>query len=167
MGVDVAYTHVNEAYGEPVGTVRIGPRPPVLRPFAIRDPFRFHSLIDEVPVAFALATQASGQSILEGGGELVFKETNRLESTRAMLSAFGVDVGVAGDTLWVHGGRPLRCGVVPSFGDHRIAMAAAALASCVPGTTRITAGACYATSFPDFAACMRQGGWDVAVARGT
>jgi 3-phosphoshikimate 1-carboxyvinyltransferase len=166
MGVAIAYEDVTERFGEPVGTVLVGPRPPELRPFAIREPALFHALIDEVPVAFAVAARASGTSTLEGGGELAFKETDRLESTRAMLAAFGADVEVAGHALRIEGGRPLRPGTVPSFGDHRVAMAAAALATSVPGVTRIAEGCCYGTSFPGFVACMRAGGWDLAPERG-
>lgn len=166
MGVAIAYEDVTERFGEPVGTVLVGPRPPELRPFAIRDPSLFHALIDEVPVAFALASQASGASTLEGGGELAFKETDRLETTRAMLAAFGAEVEVSGHALRIEGGRPLGCGVVPSFGDHRVAMAAAALATSLPGATRIAQGGCYRSSFPTFVECMRAGGWDVAPERG-
>jgi 3-phosphoshikimate 1-carboxyvinyltransferase len=161
MGVPIAYAGVTERFGEPVGTVLVGPRPSELRPFVIGEPFLFHALIDEVPVAFAVASQAHGTSTLEGGGELAFKETNRLESTRAMLAAFGADVEVAGHALRIEGGRPLRCGTVPAFGDHRIAMAAATLATSLHGVTRITAGDCYRTSFPSFLECMRAGGWDL------
>lgn len=161
MGVPIAYEDVTERFGEPVGTVLVGPRPAELRPFAIREPARFHALIDEVPVAFAVASQARGTSTLEGGGELAFKETDRLASTRAMLAAFGATVEVAGHALRVDGGRPLRCGTVPAFGDHRIAMAAAALATSLPGVTRITDGDCHQTSFPGFLGCMRAGGWDL------
>jgi 3-phosphoshikimate 1-carboxyvinyltransferase len=161
MGVPIAYEGVTERFGEPVGTVLVGPCPAALHPFAIREPFLFHALIDEVPVAFAVASRAHGTSTLEGAGELAFKETDRLESTRAMLAAFGADVEVAGHALRIAGGRPLRCGTVPAFGDHRIAMAAAALATSLRGVTRITEGACYQSSFPSFLECMRAGGWDV------
>jgi 3-phosphoshikimate 1-carboxyvinyltransferase len=166
MGVAIAYEDVIERFGEPVGTVLVGPRPPELRPFAIRDPSLLHALIDEVPVAFALASQVSGASTLEGGGELAFKETDRLDSTRAMLAAFGADVEVSGHALRIEGGRPLSCGLVPSFGDHRVAMAAAALATSLPGATRIAQGGCYRSSFPSFAECMRAGGWDVVPEHG-
>jgi 3-phosphoshikimate 1-carboxyvinyltransferase len=71
-----------------------------------------------------------------------------------------------GHTLQIEGGRPLRCGAVPSFGDHRVAMAAAALATSLPGSTRIAQGGCHRTSFPAFVECMRAGGWDVAPERG-
>jgi 3-phosphoshikimate 1-carboxyvinyltransferase len=161
LGVPVVARDVRDEAGEPVGTLAVGPAPREIPSFTIANDERFHALIDEVPLAAALATRAAGRSSFLRAGELTFKETDRLASTRAMLAAFGAEVEVSGDALHVRGGRPLRAGVVPSAGDHRIAMAATALAASLPGVTRVEGGACVESSFPGFCAAMRAAGCDV------
>lgn len=161
MGAVVDFEAAGEVCGEPTGAVTVGPAPPRLRPFAIDDDAVLHSLIDEVPLACALAARASGHSRVSGAGELVWKETNRLESTRRMLAAFGAGVAVEDDGIAIEGGVPLRAGIVPSSGDHRIAMAAASLATALSGASTIEEGGCYATSTPGFVEMMRAGGWNV------
>lgn len=161
MGVPIAFEDVIDSCGEPVGSVRVGPGPERLQPFCIDDDALFHALIDEVPLAFALATRAHGRSRLVGGAELVFKETNRLESTRAMLAAFGARAEIGGDSMQIDGVQHPKPGNIPSFGDHRIAMAAATLATSLEGKTVIEGGSCYANSFPNFIDLMRAAGWNI------
>ncbi len=149
-GIPVHYKDVCEAFGEPIGAIIIGKVPHRLQPFQIDDAFRFHSMIDEIPLVAALATQIPGQSSIFGAKELVFKETNRLVSISSMLSAFGGQARIVGDALHITGGKTLQAGLIPSFGDHRIAMTAVALASSLPGHSRILQGECYKVSFPEF-----------------
>ncbi|GHA26957.1 3-phosphoshikimate 1-carboxyvinyltransferase [Streptomyces tauricus] len=78
--------------------------------------------------------------------------------------------GPTGDGLWAGGPRVsgpreggpreggsavLSARTVPGFEDHRIAMAAATLATALPGRTTITGGACHTTSFPGFTDVLR------------
>ncbi|HEX2095060.1 MAG TPA: hypothetical protein VHG28_21855 [Longimicrobiaceae bacterium] len=149
-GVPVREEKRRQVHGEPVSTLVVGPCSGSLRPFTVSDPGRLHAMIDEVPLAAALAASLPGRSRIGAAGELVFKETNRLVTTRDMLRAFGARVEVEGDAIVVQGGGPLAAGAVPSFGDHRIAMAAAVLASSLPGETTVLGGACFSTSFPGF-----------------
>ncbi|MCC5648096.1 3-phosphoshikimate 1-carboxyvinyltransferase [Nostoc sp. CHAB 5824] len=160
-GIPIRYENVYEAFGEPVGNIIIGEVPNKLKPFQIKDDYSFHSMIDEIPLAAAIATLCSGQSAIYGAAELLFKETNRLISTRDMLSAFGSHVEIVGDSLLIFGDIPLKHGIIPSFRDHRIAMTAVALACSFPGRSRILEGSCYKTSFPDFTELMRCFGFDV------
>lgn len=155
-GAAIHYEAVEERYGEPVGRVVAAGGLDGVRPVEVADPFTLHALIDEVPLLCAVAARIRGRSTVCGAGELAFKETDRLRTTRDMLRAFGAAVEVAGDSIAVDGGAPLRAGRAPSFGDHRIAMAAAALASSLPGDTRVEGGDCAATSFPGFTGLMNR-----------
>jgi 3-phosphoshikimate 1-carboxyvinyltransferase len=165
-GVPINYSAVCEMYGEPVGTVIVDGRWTKLHPFRIDSPSEFHSLIDEAPLAMAFAAMIPGKSIIANAGELSFKETNRLCTTRDMLAAFNVDVNVTSDSICVAGGKRLRPCKAPSFGDHRIAMTAAALGCAIEGRTTVEAGHCITTSFPRFAETMRAYGFNVHVNEG-
>lgn len=162
-GIPVEYQDICEAFGEPIGAIAIGKVPDRLQPFQIDDPFRFHSMIDEIPLVAALATQIPGQSSIFGAQELVFKETNRLLSISSMLNAFGGQARVIGNALHITGGKALQAGVIPSFGDHRIAMTAVALASSLPGNSRILQGECYEVSFPEFLELMSTLGLNIHI----
>ncbi|MFH8469470.1 3-phosphoshikimate 1-carboxyvinyltransferase [Streptomyces sp. NPDC017991] len=148
------------AGGEPVGTVVTRAGLDGVRAVTADDPGTLHALIDEVPLLAVVAARLPGTSTIRCAGELRFKETDRLVTTARMAAAFGARVRVEQDGLTVNGPRAggtavLSAGTVPSFEDHRIAMAAATLATALPGRTTITGGACHSTSFPGFTAVLR------------
>jgi 3-phosphoshikimate 1-carboxyvinyltransferase len=161
-GVQVAYERTRDYCGEPVADVVIPPGPYKLRPFEIRDEDELHAMIDEVPLAAALATRIPARSIIDRAGELRFKETNRLATTSEMLRSFGASTRVDGDSIIVDGGNTLTVARASSFADHRIAMAASALACSIPGESKVLAGACVENSFPDFVQHMREAGFQVS-----
>lgn len=146
-------------FGEPVGDIFIGAGPYKLSPFHIEDADEFHAMIDEAPLAAALATGIQGRSWIRGAGELQFKETDRLSTSTEMLRCFGASVEIRDASIVIDGGRQLHAAVVPSFDDHRIAMTAAALGCSLPSQTRIIGGGCAVTSFPDFDLHMRRAGF--------
>ncbi|MGG2461419.1 3-phosphoshikimate 1-carboxyvinyltransferase [Streptomyces sp. RGM 3693] len=141
--------------GEPTGTVVASGGLDALESLRVDDPAVLHALIDEVPLLAAVAALLPGTSQIGCAEELRFKETDRLTTTARMVGAFGARAEVVADGLTVRGGAALRAGTVPSFEDHRIAMAAATLAMRLPGRTTVHGGACYHTSFPDFADVQR------------
>ncbi|MGW6012000.1 3-phosphoshikimate 1-carboxyvinyltransferase [Streptomyces sp. NPDC055210] len=146
--------------GEPVGTVVTRAGLDGVRAVTADDPATLHALIDEVPLLAVVAARLPGTSRIGCAAELRFKETDRLVTTARMAAAFGARVSVEPDGLTVHGTRAggtavLSAGTVPGFEDHRIAMAAATLATALPGRTTITGGACHTTSFPGFTAVLR------------
>lgn len=108
-----------------------------------------------MPLLAAVSTRLPGVSWLGCAGELRFKETDRLVTTARMATAFGAHAEVAGDGLKVTGGVPLAAGVVPCYGDHRIAMAAATLAMSLTGRTTVSGGGSYRMSFPGFVSVGR------------
>ncbi|PRY36792.1 3-phosphoshikimate 1-carboxyvinyltransferase [Umezawaea tangerina] len=161
-GADIRYTDERTgATGERVGSIVVRGGLNGVESVRVVDAAVLHSLIDEVPLLAAVAARLPGRSWIGCAEELRFKETDRLDTTARMVTAFGGRVEPAADGLTVVGGLPLRAGTVPGFEDHRVAMAAATLAMAVPGTTRVTGGACHRTSFPGFVEVQRHVGASV------
>ncbi|HEX5314025.1 MAG TPA: 3-phosphoshikimate 1-carboxyvinyltransferase, partial [Gammaproteobacteria bacterium] len=121
-------------------------------------------LIDEIPVLLVLAAVAAGETVIEGAGELRYKESDRIETMRAGLEAMGAKIAVRGDDIMVRGGSLSRGGRVSSGGDHRVAMALALAGLVTPQPVRVTEAAWIATSFPDFVATLRAAGIAVRAA---
>ena len=102
---------------------------------------------DLVPLVAVLCAAAGRECAIRGTRRLRLKESDRVASTLALLGALGVRARATEDELFIGGGE------VDSFGDHRIAMAAA-LASCFAKDNIVVRGAeCVAKSYPGF--------WDV------
>ncbi|MEI2385870.1 hypothetical protein [Breoghania sp. JC706] len=152
-GAEVVTGDVTVRAGEPTGSLEIAAGD-ALKPFHIDNDRIVQGMIDEIPLAFALATRIPGTSSIENAAELVFKETDRLETTRAMLSGFGARIERIGHGLRCTGGVPLHPGRVDGYGDHRIAMSAAVLAATLDAPSRITEGDCFAESFLRFGEVM-------------
>jgi 3-phosphoshikimate 1-carboxyvinyltransferase len=158
-----------EQGGEPVADLEaVSPAgdSAVLRPVAIRGALSVRAL-DELPLLAALCGAAEGESVIEDAAELRVKESDRIAASCALLRAFGVECEERPDGLRVlgrgRGGLRLGTAAVESFGDHRIAMAAAVLALGGQGP----AGALIrdvdnvATSYPGFAGALRALGAEI------
>jgi 3-phosphoshikimate 1-carboxyvinyltransferase len=103
---------------------------------------------DLVPSLAAVAPFADGWTRINGIAHLRLKESDRIGVLARELSALGVKVETAHDTLALNG-PPVRGGTVNPDGDHRIAMALAILGLKLPGLRIINAD-CVNKSFPDF-----------------
>jgi 3-phosphoshikimate 1-carboxyvinyltransferase len=112
---------------------------------------------DQVTTVAALAAVADGTSRLRGLAVARGHETDRLAALAAELGKLGVPVEELPDGLVVHGGRPLRPARLATHGDHRLAMAFAALAARTPGLV-VEDPACVAKTYPAF--------WDDLAAAG-
>lgn len=119
--------------------------------------------IDELPVLFIAASNATGQTKLRGAAELRAKETDRLTAMAAVLTTLGIDHTEHLDGIDISGGT-LGSGTVDSCGDHRIAMASAVAALGARDTVTITDTANVATSFPRFVELAASCGWQIASA---
>ena len=110
-------------------------------------------LVDEIPILALLAARARGTSRFAGLSELRVKESDRVATIAALLSALGVPVEAGADSLSITGvaafTRPARW---PPLDDHRLALTAAvaALASGWPLPELAAAD----VSFPGFARCL-------------
>ena len=83
---------------------------------------------DLVPVLAVLASVSPGQTRFVNAGRLRIKESDRLQTTAALLTALGGTVEEQPDGLIVTGVSSLSGGEVDGANDHRIAMSAAVAA---------------------------------------
>lgn len=108
---------------------------------------------DAVPTLASLAALAPGESRFDGIGHLREKESDRIASLAALLTAAGAGAEARDNSLVVKGAaspRPDRGAVrLPTFGDHRIAMGGALLSLARPGLLIENPG-CVAKSYPRF-----------------
>lgn len=105
---------------------------------------------DLVPVLAVVAALAEGETHFTEAGRLRLKESDRLATVTAMLTALGGDARIDGDTLIVHGRESLAGGEVDSANDHRIAMAAAITALRCRGAVTLHGAEAVAKSYPAF-----------------
>ncbi len=108
------------------------------------------NVIDELPVLAVASALAQGTTIIRDAKELRFKETDRIAAIAANLRAMSVEVHEADDGMTIYGGGRLNGATLPSFGDHRIAMAFAIAGLFASGSTIIEDVGCVRTSYPQF-----------------
>lgn len=94
---------------------------------------------DLFPVLAVLGAFAAGETRLLNGKRLRQKESDRIAGAAALLTALGGDCTELPDGLIVRG-KPLLGGILPSFHDHRLVMAAA-LAGTVSQSPTVIRGA--------------------------
>ena len=114
---------------------------------------------DQVTTVAALAALATGRSRIRGVAVARGHETDRLAALAAELGKLGVAVTELPDGLVVAGPGPdrLRPARLATWGDHRMAMALAAVAARVPGVV-IEDPACVAKTYPGFWADLAAAG---------
>ena len=114
---------------------------------------------DQVTTVAALAALAAGRSRVRGVAVARGHETDRLAALAAELGKLGVAVTELPDGLVVAGAGPdrLRPARLATWGDHRMAMALAAVAARVPGVV-IEDPACVAKTYPGFWADLAAAG---------
>jgi 3-phosphoshikimate 1-carboxyvinyltransferase len=147
MGSDVSWTETSSSVGEPTGTIHLSCRP--LRGVVV-PPDLVPSLIDEIPALAIVATQADGETVFTGAGELRVKESDRISTLVAGLRTLGADADELPDGLVVRGPSGLRGGEIDSHGDHRIALAFAIAGLVCPDKVRVIGWSSVETSFPEF-----------------
>ena len=108
-------------------------------------------MIDEIPVLAVAAAFADGVTQIRDAGELVVKESNRIATSHAELSALGIGSEARADGLSVRGGGRPNPAAFDSHGDHRIAMALAVAANAIDGASTVRGWSAVASSYPEFA----------------
>jgi 3-phosphoshikimate 1-carboxyvinyltransferase len=128
MGARIEITPGGEEGGEPIGDLRV--LASELRATAVGGA-EVPLAIDELPLVALAACFAEGTTTIRDAAELRRKESDRIATVAAALSALGGEVEATEDGLVVAGSGGLRGGAIDSHGDHRIAMlgAVAGLAS--------------------------------------
>lgn len=91
-----------------------------------------HDAGELTPVVVAIAALADSPSLIRGIGHLRGHETDRLVALSTEINALGGSVESTEDSLRITP-KPLRGGLFHTYGDHRMAMAAAVLGLRVPG----------------------------------
>lgn len=125
MGAAVDQVVTGEVLGDPVGDVTVGHAP--LRAVTVTGSEAVAAM-DEAPLLGVVACFAHGDTVLSDSAELRAKETDRIAGTVEMIRAIGGIAEEANDGFVVTGTRPSG-GRVEAGGDHRLAMAAAVVAS--------------------------------------
>ena len=151
MGADVTLENERTVCGEPVADIRV--RKSALRAVRLGREI-MPSLIDELPVIAVLCAYADGESVIAGAEELRVKESDRIRTTAAMLSAVGGDCTEMPDGFVIRGKKTLRGGTVRSCLDHRIAMSGAVALTASETGGEIEDAACVNISFPGFYAML-------------
>src|SRR5438477_2549718 len=113
-------------------------------------------LIDELPILAVAGALASGTTIIRHAQELRVKETDRIAATAHNLRTMGAQVTEMNDGLEIHGPALLHGARVPSFGDHRIAMAFAIAGLFADGETIVQDADCIRKSYPGFESVLEE-----------
>lgn len=153
MGADITFESEREVGGEPVADLRV--KGSVLKGVEVPAE-RAPSMIDEFPILAVAAACAEGTTLMLGLAELRAKESDRLASVSAGLSANGVKHEMGAADLVVHGtgAPPAGGGLVATHLDHRIAMSFLVLGLAAREPVAVDDGSPIDTSFPGFAQLM-------------
>jgi 3-phosphoshikimate 1-carboxyvinyltransferase len=119
MGAAIDVDETAPAGGEPVATIvaRSGPLQ-ATRVSAGEVPLA----IDELPLVALAACFADGETVVSGAEELRHKESDRIATVVAGISALGGRIEATDDGFAVKGTGGLRGGTLDAAGDHRLAM---------------------------------------------
>ena len=118
------------------------------------NPDYYVSATDEYPILFVIAAFTEGTSIFKGIGDLINKESNRIEEMRKILKQAGVKSKSTKNEMRVFGLKKLKTEnitiKVPKLGDHRICMSAVILSLVAGFKTEIKNFETVRTSSPSF-----------------
>ena len=118
---------------------------------------------DLAPPLAAWGALLNGTLYLKDAARLRIKESDRLSTITAALTALGAEVHEEPDRLIIVGKPSLPGGTVDSANDHRIAMAAAIAATGCTGPVTIRGAECVQKSYPDFWEVYQSLGGDIRV----
>ncbi len=105
---------------------------------------------DLAPIFGVLLATLKGESTLKNCARLRIKECDRLAATCEILNKFGIKSKVEKDDLLITGGAINGGVLVDSYGDHRMAMMEAVMASFAKEKVTITNAQVVKKSYPNF-----------------
>lgn len=110
---------------------------------------------DLLPALAVAAAGADGETRFTGAARLRIKESDRLAAMQEVLARLGVKSRCTEDSMLVRGigERRFTGGAIESYGDHRIAMAAAVAAVRAESDVVVLGHGCVSKSYPGF--------WDI------
>jgi 3-phosphoshikimate 1-carboxyvinyltransferase len=106
--------------------------------------------IDELPLVALAACFAEGETTIREAAELRRKESDRIATVAAALTALGGQVETSEDGLRIEGTGGLRGGAISSHGDHRIAMLGAIAGLASREGVEVAGMDAAAVSYPSF-----------------
>jgi 3-phosphoshikimate 1-carboxyvinyltransferase len=153
MGARIELRNARERCGEPIADISVSSAP--LRGIVVNADLARRT-IDEILVLAVAAAFAHGETRITGAGDLRNKESDRLAAIERLMRAAGVAVEPLPNGIAIRGGQPFCDGrVVETLGDHRTAMAAAAL-SAGAGALQLDDESSIDVSFPAFLPALRK-----------
>ena len=153
MGADIAEENRREEGGDWVADLRV--RSARLQGTHFGGPGMV-TLIDELPLLAAVATQAVGVTSIEDAAELRVKESDRIHTTAQLLQEMGMSVEERTAGFRVHGAHAWPGGLGHSMGDHRIALLFAVMALIGTEESTLYQAEVIDDSFPGFESCMQR-----------
>lgn len=109
----------------------------------------FDNIPDLAPVCAVLASACEGESVFTGVERLKIKESDRIQTTLAVLHSAGIYATVKDGKIIITGGKA-QGGVFDGANDHRIVMASAVISSIANGQSVINGSQAIVKSYPDF-----------------
>jgi 3-phosphoshikimate 1-carboxyvinyltransferase len=107
-------------------------------------------VIDELPLVALLGAFAEGTTVVTGASELRHKESDRIATVVAGLTALGADIEARPDGFAVEGGGGLPGGTLDAAGDHRLAMLGAVAGLASRGGVELRGAEAADVSYPGF-----------------
>jgi len=150
MGAYVRLENEHEMSNEPTADVIVKAPAEGLHGLVLDDAKQVAAAIDELPLFAVVATQAAGETVVRGAGELKFKESDRIAAITENLAKMGADIEATDDGFVVRGPTQLRGAEVSTFGDHRIAMALTVAGLMAEGATTLDDASVVDVSYPAF-----------------
>jgi 3-phosphoshikimate 1-carboxyvinyltransferase len=149
MGAEVEVEETGEQGGEPTASLRV--RPARLRSTEVGGA-EIPLAIDELPLVALAACFAEGTTTIRDAAELRRKESDRIATATAALTALGGSVEATEDGMVIEGSGGLRGGRIESHGDHRIAMLGAVAGLASAEGVEVDGMDAAAVSYPGFEA---------------
>ena len=103
---------------------------------------------DLFPLLCILAASAVGKSVIIGTERLKTKESDRLQSSIAMLDALGTEYKISGNKIFINGGIRRKQVHIETFNDHRMVLAALVIAAMEGMQVSISELTSLSKSFP-------------------
>ncbi|MBV9306958.1 MAG: 3-phosphoshikimate 1-carboxyvinyltransferase, partial [Acidobacteriaceae bacterium] len=114
------------------------------------------ALIDEIPILAVLGAVSQEGILVRDAAELRVKETDRIRTIEENLRRMGITVKTTPDSIEVPGRQRFHAAALPSYGDHRIAMAFSVAALAADGASSMEEAEAASVSFPEFYKILRQ-----------
>ena len=149
MGAEIEIEPLDARGGEPIGRLRVRSAP--LRGTDVGGA-EIPLAIDELPLVALAACFAEGTTTIRDAAELRRKESDRIETVTAALTALGGEVEATADGMVITGTGALRGGAIDSHGDHRIAMLGAVAGLASREGVEVSGMEAAAVSYPGFEA---------------